>query len=178
MGKKRVLLEVADLLLFLLESQYHEWMKDPQLQEQTASEPLSLKEEFEMQTSWHLDPDSESSTLCLHSHLKSPLFPSSDFLCFYFHGYLTGPELTFIVLERESTEEALPSSIEELLESSKMAGDVNLFLNQVEIDEEEDGNENSGSKERTRETRLEAECEVMIAGELFSERIRSDARFC
>lgn len=59
-----------------------------------------------------------------------------------------------------------------------MAGDVNLFLNQVEIDEEENGNENSGSKERTRETRLEAECEVMIAGELFSERIRSDARFC
>lgn len=79
MGKKRVLLEVADLLLFLLESQYHEWMKDPQLQEQTASEPLSLKEEFEMQTSWHLDPDSESSTLCLLSHLNRRSFPPLTF---------------------------------------------------------------------------------------------------
>ncbi|KAL1917199.1 uncharacterized protein VTP21DRAFT_4855 [Calcarisporiella thermophila] len=34
---------------------YHEWMKDPFLQEMTASEPLTLEQEFDMQRSWHLD---------------------------------------------------------------------------------------------------------------------------
>ncbi|KAI9289968.1 GNAT domain-containing protein [Umbelopsis sp. AD052] len=34
---------------------YHEWMKSPFLQEMTASEPLTLQEEYDMQQSWHLD---------------------------------------------------------------------------------------------------------------------------
>ncbi|KAI8876170.1 hypothetical protein K501DRAFT_327167 [Backusella circina FSU 941] len=34
---------------------YHEWMKSPFLQEMTASEPLTLEEEYEMQQSWHDD---------------------------------------------------------------------------------------------------------------------------
>ncbi|KAK9679262.1 hypothetical protein K7432_016346, partial [Basidiobolus ranarum] len=36
---------------------YHEWMKSPFLQEMTASEPLSLEEEYEMQRTWHTDDD-------------------------------------------------------------------------------------------------------------------------
>ncbi|SNX81443.1 related to N-acetyltransferase [Melanopsichium pennsylvanicum] len=36
---------------------YHEWMKDPLIQEQTASEPLTLDEEYEMQRSWAIDED-------------------------------------------------------------------------------------------------------------------------
>ncbi|PWN38991.1 hypothetical protein IE81DRAFT_335759 [Ceraceosorus guamensis] len=36
---------------------YHEWMQDEEMREQTASEALSLEEEYAMQRSWHLDDD-------------------------------------------------------------------------------------------------------------------------
>ncbi|ORX69987.1 N-acetyltransferase 9 [Linderina pennispora] len=36
---------------------YHEWMKSPYLQEMTASEPLSIEEEYAMQKSWRTDSD-------------------------------------------------------------------------------------------------------------------------
>jgi len=36
--------------------QYHQWMLDPELRENTASELLSLEEEYENQESWNEDP--------------------------------------------------------------------------------------------------------------------------
>lgn len=36
---------------------YHQWMSDPRLLKLTASEPLTLEEEYEMQKKWREDPD-------------------------------------------------------------------------------------------------------------------------
>ncbi len=37
--------------------EYHEWMQDPEIQTATASEPLTLTEEYAMQESWRKDGD-------------------------------------------------------------------------------------------------------------------------
>lgn len=36
---------------------YHQWMEDPELQQLTASEPLTLDQEYDMQSSWREDDD-------------------------------------------------------------------------------------------------------------------------
>lgn len=36
---------------------YHDWMKSPELQQLTASEPLTLEQEYDMQKSWREDDD-------------------------------------------------------------------------------------------------------------------------
>lgn len=38
---------------------YHEWMQDPDIRHATASEPLSIEEEYAMQREWAEDEKSE-----------------------------------------------------------------------------------------------------------------------
>ena len=68
---------------------YHSWMQDPSLLEATASEPLSLEEEYDMQKLWRHDVK----------------------------------KCTFIVLSKRFQLD------DNNLELDRMAGDVNIFLN-------------------------------------------------
>ncbi|XP_019146190.1 N-acetyltransferase 9 isoform X4 [Corvus cornix cornix] len=82
---------------------YHEWMQSEELQRLTASEPLSLEQEYEMQRSWQDDADTHSEGAAT---------------------FLFSPECTFIVLDSG----CWPGQAEE----NSMVGDVNLFLTNTE----------------------------------------------
>jgi len=85
-------------------STYHEWMKDPYLLEMTASEPLSLKEEIEMQESWKNDED------------------KCTFIILY-------KDLCQGVPETENKDENIIEKPDFIVQNiNAMIGDVNLFL--------------------------------------------------
>ena len=67
----RIIGEKVELVPYTrkLVPRYHEWMLDPYIQEMTASEPLSIEEEYDMQQSWHLDSDK-----CTFNVLASRLY--------------------------------------------------------------------------------------------------------
>ena len=52
--------------------QYHNWMKDPEIQQLTASEPLSLEEEYDMQRSWRTDADKLTFILGIRTDHNDP----------------------------------------------------------------------------------------------------------
>ncbi|KAG0645197.1 N-acetyltransferase 9 [Hyphodiscus hymeniophilus] len=92
---------------------YHQWMKDPEIQEATASEPLSLKQEYAMQQSWRNDHDKLTFIACLPlsdevigNTLETSLGNQKDERGELLGGEYDGPE--------------------------RMVGDVNLFLSRDE----------------------------------------------
>ncbi|KAK4577083.1 hypothetical protein RGQ29_027548 [Quercus rubra] len=64
MEKKRVSLEGKKVIMVpYMEAhvpKYHEWMQDPALLQATATEPLTLQQEFQMQLTWTQDPNKQT----------------------------------------------------------------------------------------------------------------------
>ncbi|TGZ79297.1 acyl-CoA N-acyltransferase [Ascodesmis nigricans] len=107
---------------------YHAWMENEEIREATASERLTLEEEYAMQISWREDAD----------------------------------KLTFIACRREGSdkvEEPIDAGVADTPE--RMIGDVNLFLSELEDDEDEE-NTSTGQSPRP-PLKLVGEVELMIA---------------
>ncbi|KAK0739248.1 GNAT domain-containing protein [Apiosordaria backusii] len=84
---------------------YHQWMEDPQIQEATASEPLTLQEEYENQLSWRTSTDKLTFIICSPLPLPSEHHPP----------LATNPDTIKTVPQDADT-------------PPKMLGDINLFL--------------------------------------------------
>ncbi|KAI1376496.1 GNAT domain-containing protein [Hypoxylon crocopeplum] len=112
---------------------YHEWMEDTAIREATASERLTLDEEYENQTSWREASDKLTFIACEPSSFDS-------------HQHLA-TEHEGAVIAGDADEPA------------RMVGDINLFLTPWE-DEDEEAHEKGKGKA---EAYCSAEVDIMIA---------------
>lgn len=116
---------------------YHEWMQRSELLEATASEPLTLEEEYKMQQAWRDDKD--KCTFIVLQKNKCVGVPSCGAP---FEDSLQSP----CVLPIDFIQQNL----------SAMIGDVNLFLSLEEFDDLE-------VEQKHAKPRKQAELDIMIA---------------
>ncbi|EEB09335.1 GCN5-like N-acetyltransferase [Schizosaccharomyces japonicus yFS275] len=88
---------------------YNAWMKSPELQELTCSEPFSLEEEYKMQRSWCEDDD-KFTFIVMHDPSKQ------------LHPPVILKDKVLDIVE----------------DTSKMIGDVNIFFQNEFVDEDDD----------------------------------------
>ncbi|SPN98988.1 related to N-acetyltransferase [Cephalotrichum gorgonifer] len=117
---------------------YHTWMKDPEIQELTASEPLSLDEEYENQVEWRQSGDKLTFILCLPrpQTLASDGAPGVD--------------------SAESGGGAVRAGVDDA--EDRMVGDINLFIYPDQEEEDSDRSPDDGGVRR-----VFGEVDVMVA---------------
>ena len=132
-------------------------MKDPALLEATGSEPLTYEEEVEMQQEWHLDEN--KCTFIVHAREEC--------------GCVRNGEIESTGTQTEKSNAANASfRVEDNLDA--MIGDVNLFLSEIDDDDEIDADETSKSAElntdipaeeggSSTKPLIQAEIDIMIA---------------
>jgi RimJ/RimL family protein N-acetyltransferase len=116
---------------------YHDWMLNPKLLEATASEPLSLQEEYENQESWRDDPEK-----CTFIVLAKEACSEND----------------VTVAENEKF-------VKDNLHA--MTGDVNLFLSDEDEETDDDGSDQEKEQPSRHNAediipRRQAEVDIMI----------------
>ncbi|KAI8946212.1 acetyltransferase domain-containing protein [Xylaria longipes] len=113
---------------------YHEWMQNESLREATASDLLTLEEEYENQQSWRTAHDKLTFIVCQPAAISGKT------------------DTTASGVIRAGEDDA----------PLRMVGDVNLFLTPLD-DDDEDGSTN-GTKEEKDDTRyVKGEIDIMIA---------------
>ncbi|KAI0011073.1 acetyltransferase domain-containing protein [Xylariaceae sp. FL0662B] len=124
---ENIAISTQDILLVPYDAhhvpRYHEWMQDPAIREATASDPLSLDEEFENQGSWRSASDKLTFIVC------SPLSTTDA-------G--SGPGALDGAADGDGDGERSVVVVEAGVHDapSRMLGDVNLFLTLWEEDED------------------------------------------
>ncbi|KAI1284435.1 acetyltransferase domain-containing protein [Xylaria sp. FL0933] len=126
--------------------QYHQWMQDEDLREATASDLLTLEEEYENQQSWRTAHDKLTFIVCEPATLTSTSTVTSE----------VDADAAIFAGEDDAEE--------------RMVGDVNLFLTPDDNDEEEGedhehaGNGEKGANSESKErSDVKGEIDIMIA---------------
>ena len=126
-------------------AKYHEWMQQPYLLEATASEPLSMEQEYDMQESWRHDRN-KCTFIVLDQSLVAGLSSIAD------NG-------------EDSSSSHLLSVSDDFIDKNlpAMVGDVNLFLSEEEMEDDDDVETNNIPNSRNQQQHLQAEIDIMIA---------------
>jgi RimJ/RimL family protein N-acetyltransferase len=122
---------------------YHTWMRDPEIQKATASEPLTLDEEYAMQRSWRTDHDKLTFIACYALEEEPAQDPEKDFC---------------VKPEKDDAPD-------------RMIGDVNLFLyeddeQELEEDDDDDDDDEANEQHTAKSNRVNpiiGELEIMLA---------------
>lgn len=110
---------------------YHEWMQDPDLLDATASEPLTMEQEIEMQQEWR-DDDKKCTFIILARDLLQS-YESSD-------GSDCDVDIPGVPSNDKCNNNNQDTQYPKLVEQTLhlMIGDINLFLSEEELEEDWD----------------------------------------